>query len=260
MNGYTLEGTFLARDGFTVAVGGMIRTSSSESMQKVPVLGDIPWLGKLFRREVRSQNKTELVLLITPHVFMNEEQGEAVTRMRLDALNRHPNGLDIYLDELEHTRQGSEKGRAISKAVSRELAKAGAGLSAFDQNYVALIKVAASQLRIPEYDRKAENGVRPISFPYISTVQLFGNDAVRTMPVASWTDGFYFVTALKVKNLSRKALVLDEKDIQGSWLAAALEKTELAVASQDGDYSYLYLISQSRFETAIIKDEINGMR
>lgn len=260
VNTATLEGTFLARDGLTVAVGGMIRTSSSESMQKIPVLGDIPWLGKLFRREVREQSKTELVLLITPHVFLNEEQGEAVSRMRLDELNRHPNELDIYLDKLEHTRQGSEKGRAISKTIRRELSKAGSDLSGVEQSYDSLIKVAASQLRIPEYERKAENGIRPISLSSMSTVQLFSKDAIGINPVASWTDGFYFVTALKVKNLSREPLMLYEKDIQGSWLATALENTELAPASQDGDYSYLYLISQSRFETAISKDEIYGMR
>lgn len=59
VNTANLKVTVLAKDGLTIAVGGMIRESVSKSIQKVPFLGDIPFLGVLFRREVRNRIKTE---------------------------------------------------------------------------------------------------------------------------------------------------------------------------------------------------------
>lgn len=89
VNTANLTGTVLAKDGLTVAVGGMIRTSESNSTQKMPLLGDVPLLGRIFRREVREQFKTELVLLITPHVFTTVDEAEQRGRERLESLSNH---------------------------------------------------------------------------------------------------------------------------------------------------------------------------
>ncbi|MDR1728121.1 MAG: type II and III secretion system protein [Acidobacteriota bacterium] len=98
-----LEGTVLAMDGMTVAVGGMMRTTSSNDKSKVPVLGDVPLFGFLFRDQTKSEVKTELVLLITPHVISAPDQGEDVTRRSLTGLRetmlQHPYELDIYIDK-----------------------------------------------------------------------------------------------------------------------------------------------------------------
>jgi general secretion pathway protein D len=58
------------------------------------LLGDVPLLGKMFRREVREQFKTELVLLITPHVFTTVDEAEQRGRERLESLSDH-----YYLEE-----------------------------------------------------------------------------------------------------------------------------------------------------------------
>ena len=56
------------RDGQTIVIGGLMEDRNTENVQKVPILGDIPWLGALFRRTTKDKIKTELLIFITPHV------------------------------------------------------------------------------------------------------------------------------------------------------------------------------------------------
>ena len=59
----------LVEDGETVVLGGVFKQSKSQGMSKVPVLGDIPYLGGLFRNKVESDIKEELLVFITPRVI-----------------------------------------------------------------------------------------------------------------------------------------------------------------------------------------------
>ena len=60
-------------------IGGLISTTDSVSNQKVPVLGDIPLLGALFRGQEVVENTTEMVILITPHIIESSLQLETLT-------------------------------------------------------------------------------------------------------------------------------------------------------------------------------------
>ncbi|MEQ1638606.1 MAG: hypothetical protein ABL903_18230 [Methylococcales bacterium] len=82
-----LEGTVVAKDGLTVAIGGLIDSSTSNSVQKVPLLGDIPVLGNLFQRKVESKSKRELILLITPHIIMAPADTENVTQDAMETIS-----------------------------------------------------------------------------------------------------------------------------------------------------------------------------
>ena len=57
------------RDGTTIVLGGLIQTQKVKSDKKVPLLGDIPWLGKLFTGTFRSNQKKELVIFVTPTII-----------------------------------------------------------------------------------------------------------------------------------------------------------------------------------------------
>jgi len=59
----------LVENGGTVVIGGIFETTETESVNKVPVLGDIPYLGALFRNKTRVANKTELLVFLTPKVI-----------------------------------------------------------------------------------------------------------------------------------------------------------------------------------------------
>lgn len=82
----TIEGTVIAKDGLTVAIGGLISTSYSEDVRKIPLLGDLPIVGKLFRNVDQVASKKELVLLITPRIITNPMEGVKVTEEQMDNL------------------------------------------------------------------------------------------------------------------------------------------------------------------------------
>lgn len=56
------------QDGQTIVIGGLIQDSVTEDFEKLPLLGDIPILGGLFRRKVNNQSRTEVQIFITPEI------------------------------------------------------------------------------------------------------------------------------------------------------------------------------------------------
>ena len=58
----------LVENGGTVVIGGIFEQTEREDITKVPVLGDVPYLGNLFKTKTRTANKTELLIFITPKV------------------------------------------------------------------------------------------------------------------------------------------------------------------------------------------------
>ena len=59
----------LVENGGTVVIGGIYTQTERNDVNKVPLLGDIPYVGNLFKNTVRSANKTELLVFITPKVI-----------------------------------------------------------------------------------------------------------------------------------------------------------------------------------------------
>ncbi|MEE8543618.1 MAG: type IV pilus secretin PilQ, partial [Gammaproteobacteria bacterium] len=61
--------TVLVKDGQTVVLGGIFETEERETINKVPVLGDLPVLGYLFRSTVTLNNQAELLIFVTPRIL-----------------------------------------------------------------------------------------------------------------------------------------------------------------------------------------------
>ncbi|WP_432822204.1 type II secretion system secretin GspD [Trichloromonas sp.] len=74
-----LRNSVIAENGKTVVLGGLIRNNLKESVSKVPLLGDIPLLGWLFKKTSRSEEKTNLLVFITPKIIRNADDLEKVT-------------------------------------------------------------------------------------------------------------------------------------------------------------------------------------
>lgn len=66
--------TATVADGETIVLGGIIRNTTNVSQTKVPILGDLPLIGPLFRSSSHEQKQTELVVLLTPHIVRNAEE------------------------------------------------------------------------------------------------------------------------------------------------------------------------------------------
>ena len=56
------------RDGQTIVIGGLMEDRLTDNVRKVPLLGDLPWVGWMFRRTTTEKIKTELLIFLTPHV------------------------------------------------------------------------------------------------------------------------------------------------------------------------------------------------
>ena len=74
------------QDGHTVVLGGIMKDSRTETVTKVPLLGDLPILGSLFRKKEVSKGKTELLVFLTPRVVRSPEEASALTREQQDKL------------------------------------------------------------------------------------------------------------------------------------------------------------------------------
>ena len=77
-----LESTVLADDGETIALGGLIRDNITKTVRKVPILGDIPLLGILFRSTSNSREKSNLMVFLRPTILPDNEQLLNMTRQK----------------------------------------------------------------------------------------------------------------------------------------------------------------------------------
>jgi general secretion pathway protein D len=77
----SIESTVVVDDGEIIVLGGLIEDNYTDTRSKVPVLGDIPLIGGLFRTENRSRKKTNLMVFLRPVVMRTQD---AATRLSLD--------------------------------------------------------------------------------------------------------------------------------------------------------------------------------
>jgi type II secretory pathway component GspD/PulD (secretin) len=100
-------------DGQTVIIGGMIQSSKAESENKIPILGDIPYLGNLFKRKFKVDEQTELLIFLTPHIIPAPTEFAALSdaeRARSDAIKAlSDKELDKFLDSLPNQTKSNKK-------------------------------------------------------------------------------------------------------------------------------------------------------
>ncbi len=105
INSRTADTVVLTPDGQTVVIGGLMENRATESESKVPLLGDIPLLGMLFKRKIKDNVKTELLIFLTPHIVQQPAQLAGMTAKERSQLQLVPKSyteqeLDRFLDDL----------------------------------------------------------------------------------------------------------------------------------------------------------------
>ncbi|MCZ7682203.1 MAG: hypothetical protein M5U28_26795 [Sandaracinaceae bacterium] len=73
----------VVRDQQTVVIGGLMRDRVTTSEDKIPILGDIPLLGVLFRRQSTTTEKTNLILFLTPYIIRSQADLRAIFERKL---------------------------------------------------------------------------------------------------------------------------------------------------------------------------------
>ena len=86
----------VVQDSHTLVIGGLIKDSTQTTFSTVPILCDIPLVKYLFRSEVKSQSKTELMVFITPTVILDSSEEEVMTE---EVKAKFPNAIRYIKDE-----------------------------------------------------------------------------------------------------------------------------------------------------------------
>ncbi len=80
INTRKVQTVLIAESGQTIMIGGLIKSNETINDSKVPWLGDIPWLGHLFSNVKRTDNATNMVVLLTPHIVTSSAEASYLTK------------------------------------------------------------------------------------------------------------------------------------------------------------------------------------
>ena len=85
-NKRTIESNVLVDDGNIVVLGGLLQDEYSGNQEKVPGLGDVPWLGNFFKSEARTRKKTNLMVFLRPVVVRDAKDSDRLSLDRYDLM------------------------------------------------------------------------------------------------------------------------------------------------------------------------------
>lgn len=85
--------TVVVKDGETVVIGGMIRDDKVKNVSSVPILGQLPLFGPLFRSQTSRSEKVNLLIFLTPHVISSSKQLQEEARGRVDNFQEIPDEI-----------------------------------------------------------------------------------------------------------------------------------------------------------------------
>lgn len=167
-NRRAIDSNVLVDDGQIVVLGGLIEDTVEGGISKVPLLGDIPGLGRLFRYDNRKRIKTNLLIFLRPVVLRSADQAWDVTANRYDYINQRsqdarmptPFGMvDVKQPELDPLppRPGTPNARRVPPAREPSLMPGAA------EEAKSLGVVPANSLRAPQPDMSSLMNTAPRS-------------------------------------------------------------------------------------------------
>jgi general secretion pathway protein D len=86
LNKRNVESNVIVEDGQIIVLGGLIGDNYTDGSSKIPLLGDLPLIGGLFRYDNKSRTRTNLMVFIRPSVLRNNEQNNIFSNNKLDDL------------------------------------------------------------------------------------------------------------------------------------------------------------------------------
>lgn len=104
LNKREFETTLTVGDGQLLAIGGLLNDDERRTIERIPLLSDIPLIGELFKSRSRSRSKTNLMVFIRPTILRSKADGDRLTARRYDyvrgmQLARNPD-IEPSIDEL----------------------------------------------------------------------------------------------------------------------------------------------------------------
>jgi general secretion pathway protein D len=110
------------KDGTTIVIGGMMQDQKSVTVNKIPILGDIPFIGGAFQREQTQKQKTELLIFLTPHVALQADRLQVITDEEKGGMKLTPHavGEGVYKEHMRGMDRGGTDPRDGTPAATQQ--------------------------------------------------------------------------------------------------------------------------------------------
>jgi len=211
----------IAKDGLTVALGGMVSSSTSLQISKVPILGDIPFLGALFTQESEVNESYQYIILITPHIIMSPEETADKSR-KVAGFNYNKNA--DHSDQELYPDYG------------------------FDR-YIELTKFAIDATNSKQ--TATNNNIKPVANITGTASAIFPIHGISAKAQAAWQQDNLFISAFKLRNHTPVEQTIANNTLRGDWLSATLMQERLNPFAEVGDSTWLYLVSDKPYQEVI---------
>jgi general secretion pathway protein D len=117
----TASTTVIINDGNTLVLGGIIGDDVNDNINKIPILGDIPLLGWLFKTESQSVDRVNLYIFLTPRIIRNPAEALAVTKEKRDhAEYHHETGFEGETHKYKEDTREVLKSRHTPSTIQKE--------------------------------------------------------------------------------------------------------------------------------------------
>lgn len=253
INKAEIEGTFMVENGKTVAVGGLIRETKSKATSKVPILGDIPGLKWLFRKETQNEERSEFVLLITPHIIYHSSEAEKITREKIIDKSHYSQWPTDQVPPFA-IKPAQEPPQSLGDALGLNQGFTTSALSdtvkidtdqitSEQQKIIDLLKFANAQ---NNGQKVRLSGVEAYGLNNKKRAKIFSNRKLKVTPLSSFFYQGLYVTSLSVKTSSKKLIEITAEQVKGDWLSMSMTNS-VVVANQPVS---LFLVSDRPFEKA----------
>ncbi|MFQ5559103.1 MAG: type II secretion system secretin GspD [Nitrospinota bacterium] len=86
--------TVVVKDGQNIVIGGLIKDQLNDTVSKVPLLGDIPILGWLFKVKRKTREKTNLMIFLSPHIIRSDKDIDTISRSKTSIMEKSKSQID----------------------------------------------------------------------------------------------------------------------------------------------------------------------
>jgi Flp pilus assembly secretin CpaC len=118
-----LRTNIIVKDGETIVIGGLFRDQTSKSKNQVPILGNLPLVGALFRSSLDVTTRQEVIIMLTPHII--NEPAETHAKERLNDIRLKHEGAKNSLEAIDTARIAEDAyARAAKYYLEGEMEKA----------------------------------------------------------------------------------------------------------------------------------------
>lgn len=222
VNQANVKTVVIAKDGLTVALGGMVSSNTSLQTSKVPLLGDIPYLGTFFTQEKEINESFQYIMLITPHIIMKPEESADKSKQ--------VSGFD-YRKNTDYAGEGAYPDYGFDR-------------------YIELTQFAVSAISAHDYQRSNSN-IIAINSTNGSVSSILPINGISARATSVWQQGDLYVNAIKLRNHTPVEQEITSNSLHGNWLSATLVTEQLQPFGQHGDTSWLYLVSDKPYQEVV---------